>query len=148
MKIMKKFYLAFAMICALLSGGLFTSCDDGDGPYPSGTYYDPMLIGTWQLISANGSEVTINDTNYLRFLGNGVGRYYYQYQGQEFIEKMTYWCFDNNGTTNSMTIAYGKNSPTTVNYYFTDAGTLLWMQWPTGNGNVTYCYKTTDNISW
>lgn len=146
--------IGFATL-VVLALGAFMACDDDDSWDPSAppgwnTFYDRRLNGCWELEQANGRQVYGMDVNYLDFYGNGRGRYFYYTDGQRDSERMAYWCQDSySGVSNyQMNIKYEYSSPSTVNYWFTDSGYRLWMQWGTGGGVVTYVYRAVDVPGW
>lgn len=155
---MKKLYtlriLALSIFALVLLSPL-TSCDDNDAwapvpPYGWNTFFDNRLNGTWQLVQANGRPVTGYDVNYMDFYGNGRGRYYYYSGGRPDSEQMAYWCqvSDNSNSNYQMNIQYEYGSPSTVNYWFTDRGAHLWMQWQSGAGVITYVYEAVAGPGW
>lgn len=147
---MKNIYKLLAALTILLAvPALFTSCGDDDwapGPPPSGwndAFYDRALTGSWQLIQANGTTVTDNETNYLEFYGNGRGKYSYYQNGMLYSEAMGYWCEAPYGTYTDyqINIQYEYSSPVTMSYWFA-GDDVLYLRWVTTNGNtVTYTYR-------
>ncbi len=141
------------LLCFIALGG-FSSCDsdDWDPAPPPGwnSFYDDRLDGTWELVEANGRPVVGTAVNYVSFYGNGTGRYYYYNNGQQFSEKMAYWCqVANNGVSRyQMNMKYEYTNPSTVNYWFTNNPPRLWMQWGTGAGIVTYGYRFVEAPGW
>lgn len=129
--------------------------DSGWSPAPpSGwddTFYDSRLNGYWQLVQINGGAVGPYDTNYLFFGGAGRGRYYYFDRGVKYWEETAYWCqYSNTGQTDYQINLQYENTwqPTTMNYWFTDRGYTLWMQWRNSMGLQTYVYRAIDYAPW
>ncbi|MBD5355852.1 MAG: hypothetical protein HDR88_02460 [Bacteroides sp.] len=157
---MKKSFLTSIIGAAMLIGGssmLFTSCTDDDyWPYspPSGWgadyFYDNRLNGEWELTQANSRPVDRYETNYMDFLGNGRGRYYYYYNSRPYSEEMAYFCQRSNSNTTDyqINIQYEDGSASTMAYWFTDNGNTLWLQWLSGNQTVTYIYSRVSYIPW
>lgn len=157
---MKKTFLTSIIGAAMLIGAsstLFTSCVDGDyWPYspPAGWgsdyFYDNRLNGEWELTQANSRPVDRYETNYMDFLGNGRGRYYYYHNSRPYSEEMAYFCQrSNSNTTNyQINIQYEDGSASTMAYWFTDNGNTLWLQWLSGNQTVTYLYSRVSSIPW
>lgn len=133
-----------------------TSCDSDTvwSPVPpagwSGAFADSRLTGTWQLVEANGRPVGGYDVNYLSFYGNSRGRYYYYNNGFRDSEEMAYWSqrSTNGASAWQLNLQYQYSSPTTVNYWFSNGGNYLWMQWGTGGGVVTYIYQLVAAPGW
>lgn len=156
---MKKHYiltLGLGLLTAFLALSL-SSCysDDGwdDGPGPWGnSFYDNRLNGWWELVQADDMLVGRYDTNYLDFLGDGRGYYYYYRNGQPYSERMRYYCQDsgNTSTIYQINLKYGNSAPTTMTYWFTDNnGRVLWLQWLTDSGRtVTYLYRRVGGAPW
>lgn len=149
----KIFPLLAAMFIALCAG--LTSCGDDDwwGGPPDGwdTFNDTRLEGYWRLVQSNSEDVSLSDTNYLYFNGNGRGEYYYLRNGIQNVENTVYYSQDSNsGTSNyQINIQYQYSNPVTMNYWFTHGGSTLWMQWRTGNGAVqTYVYDRINRAPW
>lgn len=138
---------------AIMAAISFTSCDDGDdywwGPNDNNQYYDSNLIGTWQLVEANGQAVTPSDTNYLEFLTGGRG-YYFYYTGGIQATQRTLWVCNAGYYRDSVTIRYQDGRQSTMNYWFTDGANYLYLQWRTANGNqYTYVYRYLGNqVPW
>ena len=112
----------------ILAAGLsftLTGCaiDVGWNPTPphgwNSTFYDQALDGCWRLESINSQYVGGYDVNYLYFNGDGRGEYLYY-----------------------------DHSPTTMNYWFTDGGDALWMQWRNSYGLQTYVYVYEPRMPW
>lgn len=141
-------------VAVMALGGL-TACEDSDSWNPAppagwNTFYDRRLNGSWELAQANGRPVYGEAVNYMTFYGNGQGRYFYYNRGMRDSERMVYWCqYSNSGISSyQMNIQYEYSSPSTVNYWFTDGQSYLWMQWGTGSGVVTYVYRAVDGPGW
>lgn len=157
---MKKTFLTSIIGTAMLIGGcsaLFTSCVDDDywpySPPPgwgSDYFYDNRLNGEWELTQANSRPVGMYETNYMDFLGNGRGRYYYYHNSRPYSEEMAYFCQrSNSNTTNyQINVQYEDGSASTMAYWFTDNGNTLWLQWLSGNQTVTYLYSRVYSIPW
>lgn len=113
---------------------------------PSGwtnTFFDRDLNGFWRLVQINSQYVDDYDTNYLYFNGDGRGRYYYYRKGRLFWETTAYWCQAsvNGASYYQINLQYeSSGSPTTMNYWFTNGGDTLWMQWRNSYGVQTYVY--------
>lgn len=143
------------MLSILLCAGM-TSCDSDDdwwGNPPAGwnSFSDSRLDGYWGLVQYNSETVTSADANYLYFNGNGRGYYYYLSNGQKYVENMAYYCQNSNTGTSDyqINIRYEYSNPSTMNYWFTNSGNTLWMQWRTGNGAVqTYVYNRMSSAPW
>lgn len=141
-------------VLSLWAISAFTSCSDDSGYWvgapPQGwnVYYDSRLNGDWQLIQANGRDVTGDATNYLEFFGDGVGRYSYYSNGRLYSERTNYWCNKaySAGSNMQMNIKYESGQAATMLYWFTDNANLLWMSWSTGSGTVTYVYRYLQRI--
>ncbi len=150
---MKKFLLYIPVVAAFLL--LFPSCGniniwDPEPPYGwNDTFYDQDLTGCWQLYQVNSQYVRGDEVNYMEFYGNGRGRYYYYSRGYLEDENLAYWCQRSvNGTSAlQINIQYEYDSPSTMNYWFSDADTL-WMQWRNSYGVQTYVYKYINHIPW
>lgn len=115
------------------------------------TFYDSRLNGYWALDQINSSYVDGTEVNYLYFGGNGRGRYYYYDRGQRYWENTAYWCQNSvSGTSNyQINLQYETvGSPTTMNYWFTDSGRTLWMQWSNSGGVQTYVYRYYPSEPW
>lgn len=134
-----------------------TSCyvDVGWDPVPpnnwNSTFFDNRLNGYWRLSQINSQYVNGYAVNYLYFNGNGRGRYYYYDNGGRFWENTAYWCQNASyGTTNyQINLQYETSgSPTTMNYWFTDNGDTLWMQWRNSYGLQTYIYTYYGYAPW
>lgn len=107
------------------------------------TFYDNNLTGCWQLYQVDSDYVRGDEVNYMQFLGDGRGWYYYYSRGYQEAEKLAYWCQRSVNATSSLqiNIDYEYSNPSTMNYWFSDSDTL-WMQWRTYDGAVhTYVYK-------
>ncbi|MDE5840734.1 MAG: hypothetical protein K2H49_07410 [Muribaculaceae bacterium] len=113
------------------------------------TFYDRNLVGCWQLYQVNSDYVRGDEVNYMYFNGDGRGAYYYYERGYQERERLAYWCQRSvNGTPSlQINIQYEYGSPSTMNYWFTDADTL-WMQWRNSSGMQTYVYKYISRVPW
>lgn len=152
-----KRHLLLGLIALISLGGAtaLTSCSsDSDStwspaaPYGWKTFYDSRLIGTWALVQADGETVTGDQVNYLSFLGQGKGQYYYYSQGQKEQQDMRYFCqLAGDGMPYQINIQYADGSASTMNYWF--SGTRLYMEWQTASGqDVTYVYTNNYNTPW
>ncbi|MEZ3518407.1 MAG: hypothetical protein K1V75_00495 [Muribaculaceae bacterium] len=115
------------------------------------TFYDPSLEGCWRLHSINSRYVSGYSVNYLYFNGRGRGEYLYYTDGRPCTENTAYWC-QHSTSGNSyyqINIQYESSySPTTMNYWFTDGGDTLWMQWRNSYGLQTYVYVYDPRMPW
>ena len=151
MKIMKRHLLCLPLLVLLMF--LLPSCDDMNSwePVPPGGdyFYDRDLTGCWQLYQVNSDYVRGDEVNYMQFLGDGRGWYYYYERGYQDTERFAYWCQRSVSGTSSLQInidyEYGETS--TMNYWFSDSDTL-WMQWRNSYGVQTYVYKYIANTPW
>lgn len=153
MKALYRTGLILSASAALLSLGGCGYTDEWDPQPPTGwnsNYYDARLVGDWQLYQANSQYVSGDAVNYLDFYGRGVGRYYYYHNGYRDSDRMAYWCQQSvSGTSyNQVNIQYEGSAPSTMNYWFSDGGTTLWLQWRNGNGVQTYVYHAVDGTPW
>ena len=117
----------------------------------SSTFYDSDLNGYWRLVEVNSQYVSSYDTNFLYFNGDGRGVYYYYSNGRRYWENTAYWCQRAYGGTSSyqINIQYeSSGAPTTMNYWFTDRGDILWMQWRNEYGLQTYVYSYQPYAPW
>lgn len=158
---MKKHSLLVILTMFLLllgSSTLLTNCVNDDyWPYnpPSGWgsnyFFDSRLNGSWQLTQANSSPVSTYDSNYMDFLGNGKGRYYYYQNSRPLSQQMAYFCqrSGSNTTNYQINVQYEDGSASTMAYWFTDNNDTLWLQWQTNSGRtVTYLYSRVYTIPW
>ncbi len=148
--IRKTTHLLVGIILLLVGAGMLTGCDDGGywGPdIPGGGYFDPTLRGAWELIQINNNPVGGYNVNYLDFYGGGTGRYYYYYNGIPYEERISYWCATGY-TRRTITINYENGQTSTMNYWFSGGDNYLWLEWQTGGGYVTYCYRYVNSIPW
>lgn len=145
---------ALAMAASSLS---LTGCavDVGWDPTPpygwNDTFYDSDLIGCWRLTTVNSAYVSGYSTNYLYFDGRGRGEYFYYDNGRPYTENIAYWCQHSNSGSSyfQVNIQYESSySPTTMNYWFSDNGHTLWMQWRNSYGLQTYTYTYEPRIPW
>ena len=146
-----RFLTLVALLFALTCSVSLTSCEDDDYYWsvPSNGYIDSGLIGTWQLVQINGRFVNQFEANYFSFNSNGYGRYYYYVNGRPYAEGINYWCeYDYRGGNNWLMIDYPDQS-TEQQYWFSDGGNSLWMQFVDGRGQViTYRYQWIDYAPW
>lgn len=151
---MKKIYTLLTALAALICAATLTSCDaewnPAPPPGPGNTFYDSSLTGCyWELWQVNSRPVSPGEMNWLEFLGNGRGWYYYLHNNAPYEEKMTYWCqySDNYTSDYQINIRYSTGSPSTMNYWFTSGGNYLWMQWYSyGHGTTTYVYRAVSRL--
>ncbi len=134
-----------------------TSCSSDDyenwwGGPPQGwnTFFDRALTGSWQLVQADGKDVSGFSANYMTFYSNGTGFYYAYDDGELDREEIRYWC-QKTDTTESGTqinIQYDDDdhSSATMSYWITDGD--LWLQWFDQRVNkvVTYVYAPVESI--
>lgn len=157
----KAAFRIFAGIALLAASFGLTSCDDdpwyddwGGNYYPpngwNDTFYDSRLNGYWELIQYNSYPVHPDDANWFYFHGNGRGQYFYLQNGDEYTQRMRYWCqYSNTGTSRyQINIQYEDGSAETTNYWFPDNNTLM-MQWMTAGGRTeTYVYDRVGYAPW
>lgn len=136
--------MAALAVCGV-TGVTLTSCDDGNQYYPSGYFIDSDLLGNWQLYQVNGQYVQGTQVNYLTFSSRGRGYYYYYNRGVPYSERISYWCASGYNN-NSITIQYADGQTSTMNYWFSDNGRSLWMNWNTTSGTYTYVYRMVYSI--
>ncbi|MDE5847862.1 MAG: hypothetical protein K2F93_08730 [Muribaculaceae bacterium] len=143
---MKRHLLCLPLLAALML--TLTSCDDynywdPEPPYGwNDTFYDSNLTGCWQLYQVNSDYVRGDEVNYMQFYGDGRGMYFYYDRGYQETERLAYWCQRsvNGASSLQINIDYEYGSPSTMNYWLSDADTL-WMQWRNSGGVQTYVYK-------
>lgn len=154
---MKKRLVLLTLGVIALCGTLLTGCVDDYGywnpepPYGwNNTFYDSRLDGYWELVQINGYNVSRDDTSCLYFGGNGRGRYYYLCGGGWYEERTAYWCQEsvNGATYYQINLQYEDGEISTMNYWFTDRGDTLWLQWRNSHGLQTYVYAYTPNFRW
>ena len=143
---------------AMAAGSLWlTSCTVGVGWDPTppygwdNTFYDSNLTGCWRLTTVNSSYVSGYSVNYLYFNGDGRGEYFYYDDTRPYTENIAYWCQHAvSGSSNyQINVQYESSySPTTMNYWFSDGGHTLWMQWRNSYGIQTYTYTYEPRIPW
>lgn len=151
---MKKIYNILLAAVAILSVSSLTSCGDvwvsAPGPGHDATFYDRDLTGCyWELWQVNSQIVHPSEVNYLEFFGNGRGYYYYLRNNVPYQETMTYWCqYSGYGTSQyQINIRYANGSPTTMDYWFTNGGNYLCLQWyAAGYGTTTYVYRPVGQL--
>lgn len=146
-QIMKKLlqFITIVSLAVMTATGL-TSCDDGYYPGPPNGYYDPALVGDWELAQINGNTVRPSARNYLCFYGGGSGEYYYMQNGYPYSEGISYWCSNNGYGDQTVTINYSDGQMSTMYYWF--RGSSLMLQWNTGGQTVTYRYLPVSYIPW
>lgn len=145
-----------ALTLTLLCGITLTSCDDDSGWYPvppngwTNAFYDSRLTGSWELVQVNDYPVDRGSTNYLTFFGNGRGWYYYYYRGEFCREQMAYWCQDIFGPNGNLelNLQYENGQASTMDYWFSNGASNLWMKWNTSQGTITYRYRAINDIPW
>ncbi len=148
---MKKYFLCLPILAVLMF--LLPACGDinyWDPQPPVGdTFYDSDLTGCWQLYQVNSKFVRGDEVNYMYFNGDGRGTYFYYDRGYQETERLAYWCQRSVSGTSSLqiNIQYEYESPSTMNYWFSDSETL-WMQWRNSYGVQTYVYKYFGRIPW
>lgn len=142
-----------AAVCAVTLSSCYI--DDAWSPSPpsgwNDTFYDSRLTGYWKLEQVNSTDVDGYEVNYLYFNGSGRGIYYYYDDGQRYMENTAYWCQESvSGTSNyQINLQYETTgSPTTMNYWFTDSNSTLWMQWTNSDGVQTYLYSYYPSQPW
>ena len=154
---MKKNYL-LALLMALFTLPLFTSCDDDDpwpgpgpgpGPNPGiDTYLDKYIVGQWDLVAANGDEVTGTAVNMFDFFSNGTGKYYSYVNGELGWEWIEWYCYDNRNNTPILHVTYNDGAGLNCAYTFNRDYTRLIMQWTENDGSLmTYTYAFTGEAS-
>lgn len=146
---MKKFILRiFTLVVALAGLSTLTSCDDYIGydyDYGPPVFYDRGLVGSWELVSINGGGVAQNRRNWFTFNGGGVGTYYYYSGGRPYRQRVDYWCEAGYSGTDYLYLSYSGASPDRMQYWFTNAGSFLWMEWYTSQGRMRYGYQRINN---
>ncbi|MDE6648760.1 MAG: hypothetical protein K2K45_02395 [Muribaculaceae bacterium] len=148
---MKKNLLCLPIVAVLLL--TLSSCDveywNPEPPNGWNTFYDSNLRGCWQLYQVNSDYVRGDEVNYMYFNGDGRGTYFYYDRGYQETERLAYWCQRSVSGTSSLqiNIQYEYGSPSTMNYWFSDADTL-WMQWRNSYGVQTYVYKYVSRVPW
>lgn len=148
---MKRFLKTLMLTLLLACGSVaLTGCDDGDdwddwywGPDTQGYYYDPYLVGSWTLIQVDGQMVPPGNADAFDFLGRGMGTYHYYSNGIPYSERISYWCAAGINN-NTLTLSYANGSDETVNFWFTENYSRLWMNWRTTMGTHTYIYARTN----
>lgn len=154
---MKKRFVVLMLGVIALCSTVLTGCVDDYGywnpepPYGwNNTFFDSRLDGYWELVQINGYNVPRSETNCLYFGGNGRGRYYYLRGGGWYEERTAYWCQEsvNGATYYQINLQYEDGEISTMNYWFTDRGDTLWMQWRNSQGLQTYVYAYSSNFQW
>lgn len=135
---MKKIYPLLAMMFVALSISL-TSCDD-DYYGPPGSSYDPDLIGTWELYSADGVRVYGYQVNWLEFRNSGRGAYYYYHNAQQYSMGLTY-SIDWYGGSSQLYISYADGRYASMDYWFNSNASYLYTQWYEAGYRHTYVYQ-------
>ena len=154
---MKKFFrthlvqIILLAVCAVAVLPL-SSCDDDDYYWdiPSSGFIDRQLIGTWELVQIDGQNIYPENANYFSFGSRGYGRYYYHVNGRPYSEELNYWCeYDYHGGRNWLMIDYSDGSSADQQYWFSDGGYSLWMQFTDNLGRITtYRYQLIDDVPW
>lgn len=154
----RKLFRSIVLAVSLLTGAtLLTGCavDFGWDPTPpygwNNTFYDNALNGCWRLTTINSQYVSGYAVNYLYFGGNGRGEYLYYDNGRRYVENTAYWCQATNmgNSGYQINLQYENDyAPTTMNYWFTDGGNTLWMQWRNSYGLQTYTYTYEPRMPW
>lgn len=142
---MKKTYALLALLIMAVCVG-FTSCDD-DIYGPPGQSYDPDLLGTWELYSADGVPVYGYQVNWLEFNRNGTGTYYYYHNGREYSMGL-YWGVDWYGGEQELYIDYNDGSSASMYYWFNSNATFLYTEWYERGYRHTYIYRYVDYPAW
>lgn len=146
-----------SLILAVGASTALSSCaiDVGWDPTPpygwNNSFYDSALDGCWRLTSINSQYVSGYTVNYLYFNGDGRGEYLYYDHGRQCVENTAYWCQPAGGGNSyyQINIQYESSySPSTMNYWFTDGGDTLWMQWRDRYGLQTYVYVYEPRMPW
>lgn len=153
---MKKVIRLFTLLTVgIILSSAMTSCESDDYWYDDpgyyDTFYDQNLTGYWELVQVDSHGVVGYDKNYLSFSGRGYGEYYYWDGGRPYVMPTGYVCqYSNSGVSDyQMNLAYGDGRPTTINYWFTNGGRTLWMQWREYDGYVsTYVYDRIYRAPW
>ena len=150
---MKKSLQLTLMLAVVALSGLFTSCyNDWGAPQRPVNFYDSRLYGYWQLVQINGYAVSGNDTNYLYFNGSGNGVYYYFQNSRRYKEGLQYWCQDGYYDSDyEINILYQSSyNPSTMNYWFSNGGNALYIQWYdySSRHTVTYLYTRYPSAPW
>lgn len=145
---MKRIIKLLAIMAVIMAGALgVTSCTDGYyPPGPVNGYYDPSLVGDWELVQINGYTIRPSQKNYMCFYGGGNGQYYYMQHGFPYAENIYYWCQSNGYGDRTLTITYSDGQVSTMYYWF--SGSSLMMQWNTGTQTVTYRYLPVSYVPW
>ncbi len=160
LKRMRTIFRSLIAVAAIAGGAtMLTGCvgdfDYGWNPTPpygwNNTFYDSALTGCWRLAMVNSQPVAGYQVNYMSFDGRGRGEYFYYDNGRRYVENTAYWCQRSSGGNSyyQVNIQYETSgSPTTMNYWFTDNGDTLWMQWRNSYGLQTYIYYYQDYLPW
>lgn len=121
-----------------------TSCDD-DYYYDNG--YDSYLVGTWELIQANGRPVRGYATNYLSFYSGGSGEYSY-YENRVPYRMALRWSVSSWYDGAVLYITYADGSQVSMDYWYNSNGTLLYTSWYSGGYRNEYVYQLVDDFTW
>lgn len=154
MKIKKLLTLIVGIAMVLGMSMTLTSCESDDywydGPGWDNGFYDRNLTGFWELVQVDSHAAMGYDKNYLFFDGRGYGTYFYWERGSRYEMPTYYDCqYSNSGTSDyQMNLQYGNGYPTTINYWFTNGGLTLWMQWREGGRVITYVYDRINGAPW
>lgn len=132
---------------------MFMSCEtDGWEPMPPQVNsWDARLTGYWELVQINGSQISGEDVNFMFFNGTGRGVYYYYLNGDHYSETLSYQCQNAVGGSSrtQVNIQYENAvSPTTMNYWFGNSGSTLYLQWTNQTGLQTYTYTKYPSAPW
>ncbi|MDE6836173.1 MAG: hypothetical protein K2J03_04355 [Muribaculaceae bacterium] len=156
---MKRFLPVIISIIGFLGLSVgMTSCGPDSWYYDDSWYdddyygdsYDPALSGYWQLVQVDGQSVGGMDRNFLYFNGYGRGRYYFFENGRRYVEDTYYNCqWSNTGVSDfQVNLQYGNGYPVTMNYWFTNRGRTLWLNWRDNGRPVTYVYDLYGGAPW
>lgn len=132
-----------ALVLCLVTFSTLTSCDDDDYWYPAnGGYIDSALVGSWELVQIDGKYVPQANANYFSFGNNGYGNYYYYDRGVLYREPINFYSETGNYGNAWLIIDYSDGSSAEQQYWFSDRGRSLWMQFTDYRGYLTtYRYE-------
>lgn len=158
---MKRHPLALTLLGGLLLAGcasILTSCEDDDywsyGPpdgWGSNYFYDRNLDGDWELSQVNFQPVERGDVNYLEFIGNGKGYYFYYSNGRLLQEDIAYFCQEKGPGSDSykINIRYrDTGTASTMSYSLSNGNTSLLMSWRAQGETITYVYSKIPSVPW
>lgn len=146
-----------AAVAAILMAAGLTGCISNDNPswvepVSKKSFLDTRLSGYWALEQYKGAEAIGSDTDYMYFIGDGRGLYYWRARGKEHTEQLSYWSQPavSGDSKSQVNIQYGYAQPVTANYWFTDSDNILWLQWNTADSGEaeTYVYRRIDGAPW